>query len=120
MTFARLTAFIGLTATAAAFPARADEVNYWPFYVVREDAGGHTESWSSLGPLFFSDPMPGPMAGHEEGFRPFYVETVGESSVNTDLLYPIFFYRNYGDFYKWSIFELVNHEGVANGVTKAG
>jgi hypothetical protein len=120
MIFARLTAFVGLVAAAAAFQARADEVNYWPFYVRHEDAGGHTESWSSLGPLFFSDPMPGPVAGHEGGFRPFYVETVGESSVNTDILYPIFFYRNYGDFYKWSVFELINHEGVANGVTKAG
>jgi hypothetical protein len=120
MIFVRLSVFAGLAAGAAAFQARADEVNYWPFYVLRQDADGHTESQSSLGPLFFSEAMPGQVAGHEEGFRPFYVETVGETSVTTDILYPIFFYRNYGTFYKWSFFQLVNHEGVTNAFTKAG
>ncbi|HEY1765041.1 MAG TPA: hypothetical protein VGF85_08965, partial [Opitutaceae bacterium] len=102
MRFARLTAFAGLTAAAAAFRAHADEVNYWPFYVMREDPAGQTESWSSLGPLFFSGPGPGPEATHADGLRPVYVEFVEWDKVTTDVLYPFFFYRKYSDAYKWS------------------
>jgi hypothetical protein len=120
MTLARLTAFLGLAATATAFRANADEVNAWPAYVLREDPSGHTESWSSLGPLLFSGPAPGPDALHSSGFRPFYVEVEGGGSAKTDILYPLFFYRRYPDAYKWSIFQIVNHEGILDSVTKAG
>jgi hypothetical protein len=121
MTFAKLTAFLGLAAAAAPFRAQADEVNAWPVYVLREDPLGNTESWSSLGPLLFSGPTPGPDAGHSSGFRPFYVEVVGSESVRTDVLYPLFFYRRYPDgSFKWSIFELINHEGIPERISRAG
>jgi hypothetical protein len=120
MTFARRTVFLGLAAAATAFRAEADDVNAWPAYVLREDPSGATESWSSLGPLIFSGPTPGPEAGHSSGFRPFYVELVGTDTVRTDILYPLFFYRRYSDSYKWSVFELINHEGIYENVTKAG
>jgi hypothetical protein len=40
--------------------------------------------------------------------------------VKTDILYPLFFYRRYSDSYKWSILQLVNHDGILDDVTKAG
>ncbi len=120
MTFARLTVFLSFVAAATAFRARADEVNVWPAYVRQEDPSGRVESWSSLGPFLFSGPTPGPDAGHASGLRPFYVEVVGGDSVKTDVLYPLFFYRRYSDSYKWSILELINHEGVFDSVTRSG
>jgi hypothetical protein len=120
MRSARFTAFAGLVAAAAAFRASADETNYWPFYVMREDPAAHTQSWSSLGPLFFSGPGPGPEATHSEGFRPVYVRFVEWDKVTTDVLYPLFFYRQYSDSYKWSVFQLINHEGMNADAAKEG
>lgn len=120
MTFARLSAFLGLAAAAAPFRAPAYEVNVWPAYVLQEDPSEKTESWSSLGPLLFSGPLPGPDFGHSEGLRPLYVRLVGPDCVKTDILYPLFFYRRYSDSYKWSILQLVNHYGILDDVTKAG
>ena len=120
MTCARLTALIGLAAAAAAFRARADEVNAWPVYVLHEDPAGQVQSWSSLGPLLFSGPFPSPDAGHVSGLRPLYVELRDSDSTNTDILYPLFFYRRYSDSYSWSVFQLINHQGIYAGVTKAG
>jgi hypothetical protein len=120
MTLARLSAFVGLAAACAAFRAHAEEANYWPFYVVEKDPAGNTESRSSLGPLFFSGPGPGPDAAQADGFRPFYVEFGEWDKVTTDVLYPLFFSRKYTDSYKWSFFELVTHEGITRAATRAG
>ncbi|HXQ80397.1 MAG TPA: hypothetical protein VN775_03735 [Opitutaceae bacterium] len=120
MTPARLTAFVGLAAAVSAFRAGADEVNVWPLYVLREDPSGHTQSWSSLGPLLFSGPAPKPDAGQASGFRPLYVKMSDGEKETTDILYPLFFYRRYPDAYKWSIFHIVNHEGILESVTRAG
>jgi hypothetical protein len=87
---------------------------------MREDPAGQTESWSSLGPLFFSGPGPGPEATHADGFRPVYVEFVEWDKVTTDVLYPFFFYRKYSDAYKWSFLQLINHEGISREATQAG
>jgi hypothetical protein len=120
MTRARYTALIGLVAAAWAFKAQAYEVNGWPAIVLQKDAVGQTQSCSSLGPFLFSEPTPGPDAGHADGFRPFYVKIYGEGNVKTDILDPLFFYRQYPDNYKWSILELINGEGVDANATKAG
>jgi hypothetical protein len=120
MTFARLTAFLGIAGAAAAFTANAEEVNFWPVCVLRNDPSGQTQSWSSLGPLLFSGPAPGPEAGHASGLRPLYVGITGGDAEKTDILYPLFYYRRYPEHYKWSILELVNHEGVLDSVTRAG
>ena len=120
MRFARTAASLGLFAAASAFRAEADEVNAWPVCVLCEDPSGRMESWSSLGPLLFSGPAPAPDAGHVSGFRPFYVEQAGSATARTDILYPLFFYRRYGDTYKWSVFQLINQQGVMDSVTQEG
>ena len=120
MTRARFSALLGLAAAAAAWPARADETNAWPLYVGRADAYRGLPSWSALGPLLYSGPAPGPEAGHVSAFRPFYVERSDADGSAVDVLYPLFFYRRYPDSYSWSVFQLVNHQGIYAGVTKAG
>jgi hypothetical protein len=120
MTSARLTAILGLAAAALAIRSQAYEVNYWPAYVLQKDPDGKTLSWTGAGPFLFSGPTPGPDAGTGAGFRPFYAKVTGGGSVRTDILYPLFFYRQYPDSYKWSVFSLINDEGVYSGVTKAG
>lgn len=120
MTFARRTAFLGLLAAAVAARARADEVNLWPAYVLKEDPTGKTLAWSGLGPFLFSGPDPGPYDAHSWGFRPFFVHRVDDETDRTNILYPLFFYRKYPGSYKWSIFDLINHEGISNDVTRAG
>ena len=60
------------------------------------------------------------MPGTSSGLRPFYVELHDADSTNTDILYPLFFYRRYSDSYNWSVFQLINHQGIYAGVTKAG
>jgi hypothetical protein len=120
MTRARLTALIGLVAVASAFRAQAYEVNGWPAVVLQKDPDGQTLSWSAVGPLFFSEPVPAPDAGHANGFRPLYVRIYGGGNVKTDILDPLFIYRRYPDNYKWTILELINGEGIDARVTKAG
>jgi hypothetical protein len=120
MTFVRLTAILGLAAAASAIRAEAYELNAWPVYVAQKDPAGQTLSWSAAGPLLFSEPAPSPEAGTAEGFRPLYAKVTGGGSVRTDILYPLFYYRKYPDSYKWSIFELINGEGVDARVAKAG
>src|ERR1700678_1914814 len=120
MRCARLTALIGLSAAATAFKAQAYEVNEWPARVIQRDVSGETQSWSAVGPLFFSEPIAGPDAGHASGFRPFYVRLeIGETD-KTDFLYPVYFQRQYPDNYKWSILNLINGEGIDSKTTKAG
>jgi hypothetical protein len=53
MTIVRLTAYLGLAGAAAAFQARADESNYWPAYVKRDNHSGQEQSWSAAGPFLF-------------------------------------------------------------------
>jgi hypothetical protein len=120
MTFARLTALLGLAAGVMALRASAYEVNAWPAFVLQKDSSGVTESWEAVGPLFFSGPTPGPEAGYAYGFRPIYVKDSSGESVRTDILYPLFLYRKYPDHYKWSILNLINGEGVDARVTKEG
>ncbi len=115
MTLARQTALIGLWAAAAAFPLRATEVNAWPAVVLEKDPAGNAQSWSALGPLLFSAPAPAPDTGHAEGIRPFYVEITDDESARTDILYPLFFSRQYPDNYKWSILNLINGSGRDSG-----
>jgi len=120
MTFARFTALLGLAAAATAFRAEGYEVNAWPAVVLQKDPSGEIQSWSALGPFLFSESSPAPDAGHASGFRPFYVEVSGGGSVKTDILYPLFFYRQYPDSHKWSILQLINGEGIDASATKAG
>jgi hypothetical protein len=112
MTIVRLTAYLGLAGAAAAFRAGADEVNYWPAYVVRTDPPAQTQSWSAAGPFLFSLPRPVPDPGHASGFRPFYQELDDSESKKTDILYPLYFHRTYPGAYKWSILNLINGEGL--------
>ena len=116
----RLIVLIGLAAAATAFRARAYEINGWPAVVIQKDVSGETQSWTGIGPLLYSEPVPGPDAGHASGLRPFYGRlTIGETD-RTLLLYPLFYLRQYPDHYKWSILELINGEGVDSNTTKAG
>ncbi len=117
---ARLTAILGLAAAAVAIRAQAYEVNYWPACVLQKDPDGRTLSWTGAGPFLFSGPTPGPEAGTAEGFRPFFSRVTGGGSVRTDILYPLFFYRQYPDSHKASFFSLINQEGVDSSATKAG
>src|ERR1700679_2560110 len=120
MRCARLHTLIGLAAAATAFTAHAYEVNAWPVVVIQKDVTAETQSWQCLGRLFFSEPLAGPDPGHASGMRPFYVTLqIGETD-RTDILYPLFFKRQYPDNYKWSILNLINGEGVDSNTTKAG
>ncbi len=120
MTLARLTALAGLAAVLTALRAEAYELNAWPMFVLQKDPSGQTQSWTGAGPLLFSGPAPAPDAGTARGFRPLYVRVTGDGSVKTDILYPLFFFRKYPDSYKWSIFQLINGEGVDAGSTVDG
>ena len=121
MRFARLTAFAGLAAAAAACRAHADEVNYWP---ILRDAARRRRAYRIVvrrwAPSSFPAPGPGPEATHADGFRPVYVEFVEWDKVTTDILYPLFFYRKYSDAYKWSVLQLIDHEGMSSEATQAG
>lgn len=108
---ARQTAVIGLWAAAAAFRACGTETNAWPGPVKETNSAGDTRSWTALGPLLFSTPAPAPDTGRASGLRPFYVQTATQDCVKTDILYPLFFFRQYPDYYKWSILQLVNGSG---------
>jgi hypothetical protein len=120
MTTARLSAILGLVAAATAFRAEAYEVNAWPVFVAEKDVSGETVSWTGAGPFLFSTPTPAPEAGTAKGFSPFLVRTTGEGSVRTDVLFPLFNLRKYPGHYRWSIFELINREGIDSSVTQSG
>jgi len=120
MTRARFTVLLGLAAAAAAWPARAEDVNAWPLFVLREGPSGQVQSRAAIGPLFYSGPAPGPEAGHVAGLRPLYVERTDADVAAVDVLYPLFFYRRYADSYSWSVFQLINHQGIYADVTSAG
>lgn len=113
MRSARLTALVGAVAVAAALRVHASEVNAWPAAVIQEDASGQVESWSALGPLFFSEPAPRPEKGTFSGFRPLFVELDTGSAQKTDILYPLFYYRRYPAGTRWSVFQLINGDEPA-------
>jgi hypothetical protein len=120
MRIARLTALVGLAAAAAALGARGYEVNAWPAAVLEKDDSGQTLSWSGAGPLLFSEPAPQPDAGTFSGFRPFLVKMDSAGVERTDVLYPLFYCRRYGDATKWSFFQLVNGEEPGSGTDPRG
>jgi hypothetical protein len=109
------TALACLAAAAAASGAGAAEVNAWPAAVFEEDDSGRTLSWSGAGPFLFSEPAPQPDAGTFSGLRPFWVEMDSGGVERTDILYPLFYTRRYGDVTKWSFFHLVNGEDPGAG-----
>jgi len=51
------------------------------------------------------------------GVRPFYVTRWASDGTpaETTVLYPIFYYRRYGDTAAWSVFNLINHSGSVRG-----
>lgn len=108
---------VGLVAAAwlAAARAGAEESNFWPALVSQTDAAGTVQSWTAAGPLIFSEPVPS--GGRVAGFRPFYVRRTNPNGelVETTVLYPIFYYRTYGDTYEWSVFKLINRYGRRAG-----
>ncbi|HEY1848009.1 MAG TPA: hypothetical protein VGG37_02330, partial [Opitutaceae bacterium] len=117
---ASLSALLGLLAVATALPARAYEINAWPAFVIEKDGSGDTVSSSGLGPLLVSEPIAGPDAGRASGLRPFLVRLSLGDTERTDVLYPLFFYRQYPDHYRWTILDLITGEGVDSDVTRAG
>lgn len=108
-----LLACIGL-ALAVALPAQAGEHerNAWPIRVAQKDGSNTVISWQGAGPLFFAQPLSEGRRAH--GFRPFYLKKVsplpGQVS-ETAFLYPLFVYRTNGEWYTWSVFNLINRNG---------
>jgi hypothetical protein len=107
----RLTALVVLAAAVGGAGARADEFNAWPVKVVRTDPSAPIPDRSGLGPFLFSHATA--EGGRVGGFRPFYVrkEDAQGETVETTVLYPLFFYRRYGATDTWSVFDLINHTG---------
>jgi hypothetical protein len=114
MNIHRLTLLLGLAAALAAW-ARAGERNAWPVQVAEIGAGGQTESKRALGPLFFEKPAP--EGGTLSGFRPFYVQTTDAKGLTREatVLYPLFSYRTDGEVSRWTVFQLINRAGRADG-----
>jgi hypothetical protein len=106
---------IALAGAVAACAARAEESNFWPFEVTVTNPNGRAPSWSAAGPLFFS--QSGPSGEQISGFRPFYLRRTDPAGflAEADVLYPLFFYRSYGDSYQWNLFQLVNRYGRKDG-----
>ena len=115
MIFSRIIAAAGLAVAGFAVRANADEHNVWPAYVGHADAEGRVQAWTGFGPLLFSHPVA--PVGRVEGFRPFYTrrQGVGGDTPEITVLYPLFYIRNYGPNYEWSILKLINHFGRRSG-----
>ncbi len=107
MNLLRSIAFFGL-ATAAACLRAEPESNLWPGPVSQLDGTGNTISWTGAGPFAFS--KPDAEGGTVAGIRPFYVRRTKEDGTirNLSILYPLYYYRSYGESTVWSVFELVN------------
>ncbi|HRE82669.1 MAG TPA: hypothetical protein PLN52_16615 [Opitutaceae bacterium] len=101
---------------------RAEEGNFWPAWVEQrnEQTPKVVESWSAVGPLFFSRPDAGTSRGSSTaepgrvaGFRPFYVwkETHGGELREAYGLYPLLTYRR-GETgsERWSVLNLINFQ----------
>ena len=107
MNFRRFTALLGLAAAVAVARAQTTES--------KPPAARHLESWSALGPFWFSKELP--EGGTQSGLRPFWVQT---KDAHGDLraaqfLYPVFFYSATAETYKWSVLNLVNRSGRHTG-----
>ncbi len=118
MNILRLTALLGLTAVLAA-RAGTEERNAWPVRVAEITADGQTESWRALGPFLFAKPAP--TGGSVAGFRPFYVRTTDDQGLTrvATVLYPVFTYRSDGEVSQWSVLQLINRSGRADGAPLA-
>jgi len=103
----------GFAAVALACSLHAEETNAWPFKVEQHGATPAESSWTAAGPFLFDQPAREP--GRISGFRPFYVKRTDAdgATVETTVLYPLFYYRNYSDTYEWSVFKLLNRSGRA-------
>jgi hypothetical protein len=115
---ARHLALLCLWAAAAALPARAYEENLWPFVVLEKDDAGKTVSWTAAGPFLFSQPTPG--GGTLSGFRPLHVREQEDAAVKTDMLYPLFYFRQYDQGYTWSVLQLIDGRGAEAGAVAPG
>lgn len=108
MRFSRIPALLGLAALLCA-PVGAAERNEWPLWVGQTDAGGdHVESWHGAGPLFFSQPLDD--GNTAAGFRPVYFNEKNAAGQVTAayFLYPLFTWRADANYYRWSIYSLIN------------
>lgn len=114
----RLTALLAMAALWAA-GTRAEERNGWPVRVTEFDAAGRVESERYAGPLIYRQPAED--NGAVAGLRPVYAKWTDSTGAlrEFDFLYPVFVYRTNGDWYRWSIFELINKSGGLSGTTSA-
>ncbi|HEY9155312.1 MAG TPA: hypothetical protein VIM69_09285, partial [Opitutaceae bacterium] len=105
-----------LALSAATAAAQSGVVrNDWPILVDQPSQTAALPYREFAGPFFFSQPV---ASGTEtsavaaNGFRPFYVATHDAQGdlVSAYSLYPFFSYHTMRDGYRWSIFELINHD----------
>jgi hypothetical protein len=115
---ARLQTVTAVAAALLALCARGSEENLWPGRVSQKDEAGNTVSWTAAGPFAFSGPVPAPDKGKIHGVRPFYVRVESDGSVMSDFLYPLFFFREYPDSYRWSLLQLINGSGSTDYIDK--
>jgi len=117
MNTSRLTALLAMAALWAT-GARAEERNGWPVRVTELDAAGQVEKDQWAGPLVYRQPSE---EGTVAGLRPVYARWVDAAGTTReiDVLYPLFVYRVSGEWYRWSIFELINKAGPFAGTEDA-
>lgn len=124
MHFVRFLAFFGCLAALFA-RANAEERNWWPVTVSQVNATGQVTSSKHLGPLIFRHGDRDPARDHTgttSGFRPFWVQTRSTSGVmvESSVIYPLFVYRGDGEYYRWSIFSIINFGHPAPEAGPAG
>ena len=114
MNFVRLLVLSGL---AAALLAHADaaEDNVWPLWVSQKGATGKTESWESIGPLFYQ--KPGEPGETWSGFRPIYVRATDANHQITKaaVVLPLYIYRADSESYHWNFLLLITGSGRKAG-----
>ena len=90
---------------------KAEQSNAFPGPVTFTSPGQNAESSNAFGPFLFNEPSP--EGGRVLGLRPLFVEHLDASGAHeeTTIVYPIFYYRTYGDSYEWSLFKLINSTG---------
>jgi hypothetical protein len=112
-TIGRLAAFLsaGWLLTASVNAQVEAEENIWPFQVTQRDRSGNVLSWQAAGPFIFRKPST--ESGTVRGVRPIYAEWRAMSGElrEFNVLYPIFTFRTEGDWYRWSVFQLINRSG---------
>jgi len=101
--------------------SRAEERNYWPFWVghMAATAPDRVEAWTAAGPLVFGRPIspetPAEYGGRAGGVRPFYVwkkDAAGDVR-EAYALYPLLTYRTgLGGAQRWSMLNLINYSVV--------